>query len=96
MNNNTNSLTTIVEPEITGIFPTPIYISYMDREFTQDEMNVFNSVEKTTVPNAGNVTSANNYILNEPGLEGVRNILTAHVAEFIKRDRKSTRLNSSH
>ena len=85
MNNNTNSLTTIVEPEITGIFPTPIYISYMDREFTQDEMNVFNSAEKTTVPNAGNVTSANNYILNEPGLEGVRNILTAHVAEFIKR-----------
>jgi|LakMenE18May11ns_1017448.scaffolds.fasta_scaffold9918748_3 hypothetical protein len=81
----TSSITTIVEPEISGIFPTPVYISHMDRPFTPSEMEIFQNAEQKTVANAGNITSANNYILNEPGLESIRNILTAHTAEFIKR-----------
>ena len=81
----TSSITTIVEPEISGVFPTPVYISYMDRPFTPSEMEIFQNAEQKTVANAGNTTSANNYILNEPGLESIRNILTAHTAEFIKR-----------
>jgi uncharacterized protein (TIGR02466 family) len=76
---------TIKEPEISGVFPTPVYISYMDRPFTKEEMQIFENAEKVTVPNAGNITSANNYILNEPGLEDIRDILTAHVTEYIKR-----------
>lgn len=80
-----SNITTIVEPEISGIFPTPVYVSHMDRTFTSSEMEIFQNAEKKTVSNAGNITSANNYILNEPGLEGVRNILTAHVTEYIKR-----------
>jgi len=80
-----SNITTIVEPEISGIFPTPVYVSHMDRPFTQKEMDIFQNAEQKTVSNAGNITSANNYILNEPGLEGVRNILTAHVTEFVKR-----------
>ena len=79
------NITTIVEPEISGIFPTPVYVSHMDRPFTPSEMEIFQNAEKVTVPNAGNITSANNYILNDPGLESVRNILTAHVTEYIKR-----------
>jgi uncharacterized protein (TIGR02466 family) len=81
----TSSITTIVEPKISGIFPTPVYVSHMDRQFTSSEMEIFQNAEKTTVPNSGNITSANNYILNEPGLESIRNILTAHTAEYIKR-----------
>ena len=75
------NITTIVEPQISGIFPTPVYVSHMDRPFTSSEMEIFQNAEKVTVPNAGNITSANNYILNDPGLESVRNILTAHVTE---------------
>jgi uncharacterized protein (TIGR02466 family) len=81
----TSSITTIVEPEISGVFPTPVYISHMDRPFTPSEMEILQNAEQKTVANAGNTTSANNYILNEPGLESIRNILTAHTAEFIKR-----------
>jgi len=76
---------TIKEPEISGIFPTPVYVSYMDRVFSYQEMQIFENAEKVTVPNAGNISSANNYILNEPGLEDIRDILTAHVTEYIKR-----------
>ena len=80
-----SNITTIVEPQISGIFPTPVYVSHMDRPFTPSEMEIFQDAEKKTVSNAGNITSANNYILNEPGLESLRNILTAHVTEFVKR-----------
>jgi uncharacterized protein (TIGR02466 family) len=76
---------TIKEPEISGIFPTPVYVSHMDRPFTIEELRIFNTAEQKTVPNSGNVTSANNYILNDPGLENLRDTLTAHVAEYIKR-----------
>jgi uncharacterized protein (TIGR02466 family) len=84
MNLATN-LTTIVEPEISGIFPIPIYTSYMDRLFTSLEIKIFQNAEQKTIPNSGNITSTNNYILNEPGLESIRNILTAHTSEYIKR-----------
>jgi uncharacterized protein (TIGR02466 family) len=76
---------TIIEPEIAGIFPTPVYVSHMDRPFTKKEMQIFENAEKVTVQNVGNITSANNYILNDPGLENIRDILTAHVTEYIKR-----------
>jgi uncharacterized protein (TIGR02466 family) len=76
---------TIKEPEISGVFPTPIYVSNLDRPFTKEEMGIFTTAEKKVVPNAGNITSANNYILNEKGMENLKDILTAHVTEYIKR-----------
>jgi len=76
---------TIKEPEISGVFPTPVYVSNLDRPFTKEEIQIFTTAEKKVVPNAGNITSANNYILNEKGMENLKDILTAHVTEYIKR-----------
>jgi uncharacterized protein (TIGR02466 family) len=76
---------TIKEPEISGVFPTPVYVSNLDRPFTKEEIQIFTTAEKKVVPNAGNITSANNYILNENGMENLKDILTAHVTEYIKR-----------
>ena len=75
----------IKEPEISGVFPIPVYISNLDRPFTKEEMGIFTTAEKKVVPNAGNITSANNYILNEKGMENLKDILTAHVTKYIKR-----------
>lgn len=83
--NNTKAPITIVEPQISGIFPTPVYISYMDRPFTPNELDIFNNAEKKLVANAGNMTSADNYILHNPGLENIKNIITAHLQEYVKR-----------
>ena len=85
MNQPIDNVTRIVEPQISGIFPIPIYVSYMDRPFTSMELEVLNKAQNSLVPNAGNMTSADNYVLNKPELEGIRNILTAHTNEFIKR-----------
>jgi hypothetical protein len=75
----------IKEPEISGVFPTPVYISNLDRPFTKEEMKVFGKHSKTQVINSGNTTSKNNYILHEPGLETLKDELTAHVTEYVKR-----------
>ena len=80
-----NKMIKIKEPEISGVFPIPVYISNLDRPFTKEEMQIFTTAEKKVVPNAGNITSANNYILNEKGMENLKDILTAHVTEYIKR-----------
>ena len=73
------------EPRISGIFPTPVYISDLDRPFTKEEMKVFDKHSKIQVNNMGNTTSKNHYILNEPGLETLKVDMTAHVKEFVKR-----------
>lgn len=75
----------IKEPEISGVFPTPVYISNLDRPFTKEEMKVFGKHSKSQVINSGNTTSKNNYILHEPGLETLKDELTAHVTEYVKR-----------
>ncbi len=54
----------IKEPEISGVFPTPVYLSNLDRPFTKEEMKVFGKHSKTQVINSGNTTSKNNYILH--------------------------------
>ena len=43
------------EPIITGIFPTPIYITEIDRGFTKQELNFVKEQKKHCTKNAGNI-----------------------------------------
>ena len=52
-----------VEVTVTGIFPVPIYQTILNREFTTEEINFCNDLEK--INNDLNFTSSNNYILDE-------------------------------
>jgi hypothetical protein len=54
-----------MEATINGIFPTPIYISKLDRTLTQLELKFVNKNKKDFYKNEGNITTNNNYILNE-------------------------------
>jgi hypothetical protein len=51
-----------VEAIINSIFPTPIYISKIDRILTHLELNFINKHKKDFYKNEGNITSNNNYI----------------------------------
>ena len=53
-----------VEANINGIFPTPIYISKLDRELTSLELSFIDKIKLDTYNNEGNKTSNDNYILN--------------------------------
>mgnify|MGYP003341205510 FL=1 len=77
----------IREPNFELLFPTPVMFSEIDRPFTQEELDYVNShgKEGMTNRNVGNVTSNNNYILEEPELADLKEVVTKALNEYIKR-----------
>jgi uncharacterized protein (TIGR02466 family) len=71
-----------VEATINGIFPTPIYISKLDRELTQLELKFVDKSKKDFYKNDGNITSNNNYILNEKPFTNIKKELDLRVQDY--------------
>ena len=57
-----------MEATINGIFPTPIYISNLDKELTSLELKFVDKNKKYFYKNEGNITTNNNYFWNESTL----------------------------
>jgi uncharacterized protein (TIGR02466 family) len=71
-----------VEANINGIFPTPIYISKLDRELTPLELKFVDKNKKDFYKNDGNITSNNNYILNEKPFANIKKDLYLRVQDY--------------
>jgi len=71
-----------VEANINGIFPTPIYISKLDRELTPLELKFVDKHKKDFYKNDGNITSNNNYILNEKPFANIKKELDLKVQDY--------------
>jgi uncharacterized protein (TIGR02466 family) len=71
-----------VEANISGIFPTPIYISKLDRELTPLELKFVDKNKKDFYKNDGNITSNNNYILNEKLFANIKKELDLRVKDY--------------
>ena len=66
-----------------GIFPTPIYFSELERDFTKKELKFFEKNKSTTYANEGNTTSDDNYILNNSELEELKSEVMVAVQKYI-------------
>jgi uncharacterized protein (TIGR02466 family) len=53
----------MINSTIYSIFPTPIYFTKLNRKFKKQEIKIFELYRKKFIPNIGNKTSINNYIL---------------------------------
>ena len=73
----------MTEPVIHGIFPTPITFTSLEREFTPEELAIFENAGKTMVNNSGNMTSADNYLLDKPGLENLKAFVLSAVQHYM-------------
>jgi uncharacterized protein (TIGR02466 family) len=71
-----------VEANINGIFPTPIYISKLDRKLTPLELKFVDKNKKDFYKNDGNITSNNNYILNEKPFANIKKELDLRVKDY--------------
>jgi uncharacterized protein (TIGR02466 family) len=71
-----------VEANINGIFPTPIYISKLNRELTPLELKFVDKNKKDFYKNDGNITSNNNYILNEKPFANIKKELDLRVQDY--------------
>lgn len=71
-----------MEASINGIFPTPIYISKLNRELTPLELKFVNKSKKDFYKNDGNITSNNNYVLNEKPFTNIKKELDLKVQDY--------------
>ena len=74
-----------MEATINGIFPTPIYISKVDRELTPLELKFVDKNKKDFYKNDGNITSNNNYILNEKPFANIKKELDLKVQDYFNK-----------
>ena len=75
----------MIEANINGIFPTPIYISKLDRELTTLELKFVDKSKKDFYKNDGNITSNNNYILNEKPFTNIKKELDLRVQDYFNK-----------
>ena len=73
------------EARINGIFPTPVYISELDRKLTPLELKFVDKHKKDFYKNVGNITSNNNYILNEKPFLNIKKELNLRVQDYFNK-----------
>jgi uncharacterized protein (TIGR02466 family) len=66
--------------QITGIFPVPVGLYEFHRELTEKEKKFLFNLEK--IPNDGNTTSKNNYILENKKCKKIKKFLEESVNDF--------------
>jgi uncharacterized protein (TIGR02466 family) len=71
-----------MEATINGIFPTPIYISKIDRELTTKEISFIDKTKLDIYNNEGNTTSNDNYILNNKTFKTLKEELDLKVQDY--------------
>jgi uncharacterized protein (TIGR02466 family) len=70
------------EAVINGIFPTPVYISKLDRELTKKELSFVDKSKLDFYKNDGNITSNDNYILNHKSFSLLKEELDLRVQDY--------------
>jgi len=74
-----------MEATINGIFPTPVYISKLDRELSKQELDLVNKSKKDFYKNEGNITSNNTYILEEKPFKTLKKDLMLRVDDYFNK-----------
>jgi uncharacterized protein (TIGR02466 family) len=74
----------IIEGRITPIFPTPVYTSNLKRKFFKKEINYIMSCKKNSILNEGNITSKNNYVLQNKIFDDINLFLDVNIKNYFK------------
>jgi uncharacterized protein (TIGR02466 family) len=74
-----------VEATINGIFPTPIYISKLNRKLTNKEVLFIDKTKLDVYKNEGNTTSNDNYILNHKAFKDLKTDLDLKVKDYFQK-----------
>ena len=74
-----------MEATINAIFPTPIYISKIDRELTKKELSFIDKTKLDIYKNEGNTTSNDNYILNHKVFKHLKEDLDLTIKDYFQK-----------
>ena len=75
----------MIESNINGIFPTPIYISKLNRKLTNKELLFINKTKSDCGKNEGNITSNDNFILNHKAFKELKTDLDLRVKDYFEK-----------
>ena len=75
----------MIEATINSIFPTPIYISKLNRELTNKELSFIDKTKSDCNKNEGNITSNDNYILNNKVFKNLKEDLDLRVKDYFEK-----------
>ena len=75
----------MIESTINGIFPTPIYMSKLDRELSKKELTFVEKSKLDFYKNEGNITSNDNYILNQKVFSSLKEDLYLRVQDYFSK-----------
>jgi len=71
----------MIKHNLYGIFPTPIYISKLNK-FTKKELNYVDKLSLNINKNMGNVSSKNSYVLNDKPFNNIKKQLLNHITKY--------------
>jgi uncharacterized protein (TIGR02466 family) len=75
----------VKEPVIQNLFPTPIYMTTMDRPFTKQELNFAEDQKNHCTKNEGNIHTKDNYILNRKEFKNIKKFLDQCCKDYLER-----------
>jgi len=75
----------VKEPVIQNLFPTPIYMTNIDRPFTKQELQFANNQKNNCNNNLGNISSKDNYILNRKEFKNINKFINQCCKDYLKR-----------
>jgi uncharacterized protein (TIGR02466 family) len=75
----------MIESTVNGIFPTPVYMSKLDRDLTKKELSFIDKSKLDFYRNEGNITSNDNYILNQKVFSKLKEDLNLRVQDYFKK-----------
>ena len=70
---------------IQNLFPTPIYMTNMDRPFTKQELKFVEEQKKHCVNNTGNINTKDNYILNRKEFKNIKKFLDIACKDYLEK-----------
>ena len=73
------------EPIIENLFPTPIYMSNIDRTFTKQELQFVTEQKKHCVDNKGNINTKDNYILSRKEFKNIKKFLDTTCKDYLEK-----------
>ena len=65
-----------------ALFPQPIYFSKLERELTKEELKTIDAHKAKTYKNEGNITSNDNYVLENKALKNLKEDLNKKVINY--------------
>ena len=74
--------------EITGLFPTPVYSTFYDKEFTKKEIAEIEKIKKESIKEVPddifNLKGDKDYILKRPVFKNLKKFIELHLQNYLK------------